>query len=309
MTDTQDSRLETDVDADVPRKRPRRGRAALWALGVGALASLLGVLVSLYNLTGMADGLDETGAMILALSLFSPIIIAMFAGAVGGTVAGRLPGPRLPLTAAGFSAVGLTAAGVAYAMFGVDASIALALGLLLLGSSLIGGLFALPRHSAPVIAGLLATLVLLTLMFLRGLLESSSVSLFSDPLDQYGALGTIAPFIAGLVCGFCAFLFLRKAGASKRLYGYLFAGAVPGAIWLLSTIIAQVGVEIVLALGVEEVSTLDSAFLTLTFQWQYNGAMTVLFAGALCAVLAYGLLLPKAERTSSSSDGAYQSSM
>ncbi|MCH7231248.1 hypothetical protein L0U85_10345 [Glycomyces sp. L485] len=301
MTDTQDSRTET-----APKPR-HRGTAASWVLGIGALASLGAVLMSLYSLTGMSDGLDDTGAMLLALSLFSPIIIAMFAGAVGGTVAGRLPGPRVPLTAAGFTAVGLAAAGAAYALFSVDAPIALALGLIMLGSALIGGLFSLPRHRAPVIAGLLATLLLLGLMVLRGLAESSSASLFSDPLDEYGALGTIAPFLAGLACGLCAFAVLRKAAAPKRLYSYLFAGAIPGAIWLLSTIIAQVGVEVILSLGVDQVSSLDSAYLTLTFQWQYNGAMTVLFAGALCSVLAYGLLLPKAERTSSSSEGAYQS--
>ncbi|HLU27072.1 MAG TPA: hypothetical protein VKZ65_01455 [Glycomyces sp.] len=295
MTDTQDSSAETVEAAPEPK---REGLAAAAVLAIGALASLAGVLLSLYSLTGMADGLDETGVVILALSLFSPIIVAMFAGGVGGVVASHFKGPRLPLTLAGVAAIALAAAGTAYALFSVDASIALALGLILLGSALIGGLFSLPRTRLPVVAGLIGTLVLLALMFLRGLLESASVSLFSDPLDQYGALGAAAPFATGLVCGFTAFMYLRSAKAGTRMVGYLCAGAIPGAIWLLSTVVAQAGVETVLSLGVDEVAALDEAYLTLSFQWQYNGSMTVLFAGALCAVLAYGFLLPKPARRS-----------
>ena len=295
VTDTQDSSAETVEAAPEPK---REGLAAAAVLAIGALASLAGVLLSLYSLTGMADGLDETGVMILALSLFSPIIVAMFAGGVGGVVASHFKGPRLPLTLAGVAAIALAAAGTAYALFSVDASIALALGLILLGSALIGGLFSLPRTRLPVVAGLIGTLVLLALMFLRGLLESASVSLFSDPLDQYGALGAAAPFATGLVCGFTAFMYLRSAKAGTRMVGYLCAGAIPGAIWLLSTVVAQAGVETVLSLGVDEVAALDEAYLTLSFQWQYNGSMTVLFAGALCAVLAYGFLLPKPARRS-----------
>ncbi len=295
VTDTQDSSAETVEAAPEPK---REGLAAAAVLAIGALASLAGVLLSLYSLTGMADGLDETGVVILALSLFSPIIVAMFAGGVGGVVASHFKGPRLPLTLAGVAAIALAAAGTAYALFSVDASIALALGLILLGSALIGGLFSLPRTRLPVVAGLIGTLVLLALMFLRGLLESASVSLFSDPLDQYGALGAAAPFATGLVCGFTAFMYLRSAKAGTRMVGYLCAGAIPGAIWLLSTVVAQAGVETVLSLGVDEVAALDEAYLTLSFQWQYNGSMTVLFAGALCAVLAYGFLLPKPARRS-----------
>ncbi len=289
--------MTDEAAAETVPQPKREGRAVTVVLGIGALAALVGVLVSLYALTGMADGLDETGVMTLALSLFSPIIIAIFAGAVGGVVASRVKGPRRALAAAGFAVVGLATAGAAYALFSVDAAIALALGLVLLGSAVVGGLFSLPRHRLPVVAGLIGTLLLLALMFLRGVLETSQQSLFSDPLDEYGALGTIAPFAAGLACGFAAFLYLRSAKAGTRLYGFLFAGAIPGAIWLVSTIIAQVGVETVLAIGVDEVAVLDEAYLTLTFQWQYNGAMTVLFAGALCSVLAYGMLLPRPAKT------------
>ncbi|GAB3219826.1 hypothetical protein GCM10027447_03380 [Glycomyces halotolerans] len=310
MTDTQDSPVDRDEETD---RRPgpdieREHPAVTAVLAVFALASLAGVLYSLYSLTGMADGLDQTGAMLLALSLFSPIIVAVFAGAVGGWAAGRLPGPRIGLTPAGFLTVGIAAGAVAYGLFSVDASIALALAVILFGSALVGGMFSLPRSRIPVAAGLTGTLVLLLFMFIRGLLEANSISLFSDPLDQYGALGSAAPFVVGLLCGFTAFVFLRAAKTTSRLYGHLLAGALPGAIWLASTVIAQAGVEVVLALGVGNVSSLDDAYLTLMFQWQYNGAITVLFAGAVCAVLAYGLLLPKADTTSSSSEGSYQSS-
>lgn len=299
VTDTQDSLLDQGEDAGRDERVPEPGREHLSvtvALAVGAAASLAGVLVSLYSLAGMSDGLDDTGVVILANSLFSPVIVAVFAGAVGGLAAARLPGPRIGLTVAGFAVVGLVGGVAAYLAFRVDAGIALALALVLFGSTLLGGALTLTRHRLPVAAGLSAAFVLLLLMFARGFIDASQVSLWSDPLDQYGALGAAAPFAAGLICGFLAYVFLRKADAGARLPGYLFAGALPGAIWLMSTIITQVGVEVVLALGVDQISSLDSAFLSLSFQWQYNGSMTVLFGGAVCAVLAYGLLTPKPDK-------------
>jgi hypothetical protein len=281
---------------------PRPGRVALWVLGAAAVLSLGGVVFSLYRLTGMADGLDDTGVMILVNSLFSPIIVTVFAGAVAGVVTGKFfRGPKQALTMLGAVVLGLTTAAIAYASFSVDASIALILALVLLGSAIIGGLFALPKRSVTVTAGLSAALLLLAFMFARGLFESaSSVSLFSDPLDEYGAFGTYIPFIAGLACGICAFLYLRRAKAGVKLLGHLLAGAIPGAIWLTSTVIAQIGVEVLLNAGLDEVSPLDSAFLSLSFQSQYNGSMTAMFAGAFCAVLAFGLLMPKAPKPSAS---------
>ncbi|THV43192.1 hypothetical protein [Glycomyces buryatensis] len=315
MTDTQETwnveasaTLKVKASRSGPARPRRRGQAALIALAVGALASLGGVLYSLYRLTGMSDGLDQTGLIILANSLFSPIIVTAFAGAVGGvavggSIAARLRGPSRALIAAGFCAVGLLTGAVAYVLFSVDAAVAAALGAILFASAVLGGLFSLPRARVPVIAGLVSTMVMLAFMYGRGLLETSSVSLFSDPLDEYGALGTAAPFVAGLVCGLVAFGLLRGATGKSKLPGYLFAGAMPGAIWLVSTIIAQAGVEIVLGVGDAEVSSLDSAYLSLAFQSQYNGSMTAMFAGALCSVLAYGLLIPKDARSSQSAVG------
>jgi hypothetical protein len=300
VTETQEAQTheqETERNAAAPPE-VRPGRVALWVLGAAALLSLAGVVFSLYQLTGMADGLDDTGVMLLANSLFSPIIVTAFAGAVAGVVVPRLlKGPQRALTVLGFTVIGLIAAVVGYASFAVDASIALVLALVLLGSAIVGGLFALPKRSVTVVAGLSATLLLLVFMFARGLFESAtSVSLFSDPLDQYGTLGRILPFFAGLACGICAFLYLRKKKAGVKLLGHLLAGAIPGAIWMVATIIAQIGVEVLLGVGLDEVSPLDEAFLSLSFQWQYNGSMTAMFAGAFCAVLAFGLLLPKAPK-------------
>jgi hypothetical protein len=288
---TQDAQAQEQTAAP---EATQPGRIALGVLGAAAAVSLGGVVYSLYRLTGMADGLDDTGVVLLANSLFSPIIVAAFAGAVAGVIAARaLKGPQKALAALGFTVVGLIAAAIAYASFSVDGSIALVLAAVLLGSALIGGLFSLPGRSVTVVAGLNAALLLLAFMFARGLFEAaSSVSLFSDPLDQYGALGTVIPFVAGLACGLCAFLYLRNKKAGVKLLGHLLAGALPGAIWLVSTIIAQIGVGALLDVGLDEVSPLDSAFLALSFQWQYNGSMTAMFAGAFCAVLAYGLLMP-----------------
>ena len=277
---------------------PQPGRIALWVLGLAAVLSLGGVIYSLYRLTGMTAGLDQTGVVLLASSLFSPIIVTAFAGAVAGVIAPRiLKGPQRAVSALGFTVAGLVSAAAAYFSFSVDADIALALALILFASAIIGGLFALPKRSLTVVAGLSAALLLQIFMFARGLFESaSSVSLFSDPLDEYGALGTAIPFIAGLACGMCAFLYLRRKKAGVKLLGHLLAGAIPGALWLVATVIAQAGVEAVLNIGLDELSQLDSAFLALSFQWQYNGSMTAMFAGAFCSVLAYGLLLPKAPK-------------
>ncbi|WP_133884421.1 hypothetical protein [Glycomyces sp. NRRL B-16210] len=295
MTKTQETQAETAAPpAPVP------GRVALWVLGTAAVLSLGGVIYSLYALTGMADGLDDTGIMLLAHSLFSPVIVAAFAGTVAGVVTPRLvKGPAKVLSALGFTVVGLAVGAIGYASFSVDPAIALTLALVLFGSALFGGLFSLPGRAVTVVAGLGAALLLLVLMFARGLFESAtSVSLFSDPLDQYGALGRTLPFLAGLACGLCAFLYLRQKKAGVKLLGHLLAGAIPGAIWLVSTVITQIGVEVLLAVGLDEISPLDTAFLALSFQWQYNGSMTAMFAGAFCAVLAYGLLLPKPAKRS-----------
>jgi hypothetical protein len=297
VTETQEAQAqeqETEQHAEAP-PAARPGRVALWVLGAAALLSVGGVLFSLYRVTGMADGLDQTGVILLALSLFSPIIVTVFAGAVAALVAPRLVKGHQKITAiVGALLAGLVAGAAGYALFSVDASIALAIGLTLVGSGLVGGLIALSKHAAATAAGLIATLVLLVFMYARGIYEAaSSLSLFSDPLDEYNALGTAAPFLIGLACGICAFLYLRARKANVKLIGHLFAGAIPGAIWMLSTIIAQFGVESVLAVGADEVSPLDSAYLTLSFQSQYNGSMTAMFAGAFCAVLAFGLLLPK----------------
>ncbi|THV32031.1 hypothetical protein [Glycomyces paridis] len=297
MTKTQETQAETAEPTAAPAPRP--GRIALWVLGACAALSLGGVVYSLHRLTGMADGLDDTGVMLLANSLFSPIITAAFAGAVAGVAAPRLirHWPRAATATLGFTVVALAAAVVAYLSFGVDPSIALVLAAVLFGSAIVGGLFSLPRHAVPVVAGLSATLLLLLLMFARGLFEAaSSVSLFSDPLDEYGALGRTIPFVAGLACGLCAFVYLRRKRSGTKLLGHLLAGAMPGGIWLVATIVAQIGVEVLLAVGLDQVSPLDEAFLGVSFQWQYNGSMTAMFAGAFCAVLAYGLLIPKAPK-------------
>jgi hypothetical protein len=286
---------ETEPARETPAG-PRPGRPTLWALGLTAAAALGGVLYSLYRLTGMADGLDQTGVMILTLSLFSPVIVAAYAGAAFGLVTPRLvKGPQKATAALGFTVVGLAAATVAYLLFQVDGAIALALGLILLGSAVVGGLIALPRHPLPIAAGLWATLLLLVFMFARGALESS-IELSNDPLEEYGILGRYAPFLMGLVCGLCAFLYLRGRKGGAKMLGYLFAGAIPGGLWLASTIAAQVGVEVLIGVGVDELSFLDEGYLALAFQTQYNGSMTAMFAGALCAVLAYGLLMPKAPK-------------
>jgi hypothetical protein len=297
--ETQDEAAEAPAIEARDGATPQPGRLALWVLGVAALLSLGGVLFSLYRSTGMADGLDDTGVMILALSLFSPIIVSVFAGAVAALIAPRLAkGPQKALALLGALVAGLVSGATAYAAYSVDASIALTLGIVLFGSGLVGGLIGMTKHAIVLAAGFSATLLLLLVMYTRGIVEaSSSLSLFSDPLDNYNAMGTAIPFLAGIACGCCAFLYLRKRKAGTKLLGYLLGGAIPGAVWLISTIIAQFGVSALLDIGLEEVSPLDSAFLALSFQWQYNGSMTAMFAGALCAVLAYGMLMPKAPKS------------
>ncbi|MEU6246278.1 hypothetical protein [Glycomyces sp. NPDC047010] len=300
MTNTQEQQAATAESAPAAAG-PRPGRVALWVLGAAAVASLAGVFYSLYRLTGMADGLDDTGVVILANSLFSPIIVAMFAGAVASVIAVRLfKGPRQARVLFGALATGIATGVAGYLSFSADSDIALVIGLIMLGSALVGGLFALPKNAVMVTAGLSATLLLLLLMYTRGILQAASMkSLFSDPLDEYGTLGTAVPFIAGIACGICAFLYLRQKKAGVKLLGHLLAGALAGAIWLVSTIIAQIGVEVLLSVGVEAIDPFDVATLALGFQWQYNGSMTAMFAGALCAVFAYGFLLPKPAKAQS----------
>ncbi|MEU5874887.1 hypothetical protein AB0A73_25405 [Glycomyces sp. NPDC047369] len=303
MTNTQEQQAAAAESAPAAAD-PRPGRVALWVLGAAAVLSVAGVAYSLYAaIIGTFGRLDDTGVVLLANSLFSPIIVTVFAGAALGTVAARaLKGPRPALVMLGALVTGLASGAASYVIFLSNGPVALSTALVLLGAGLVGGLFALPRRAVTVVAGLSATLLLLAVMYARGIYEAtSSVSLFSDPLDEYGALGTAVPFIAGIACGVCAFLYLRKQKAGVKLLGHLVAGALPGAIWLVSTVLAQIGVEVLLNVGLDEVAPLDEAFLALSFQWQYNGSMTAMFAGALCAVFAYGFLLPKTPKAAKSS--------
>jgi hypothetical protein len=240
----------------------------------------------------MTGGLDQTGLVLLAFSLSGPVFGAVFAGAAAAHLATALPGPRalLAMTAALITGVAAGAAG--YAGFAADADAAFVLGLVLLVSALVGGLVGVPKRRF-VPAGLAATVALVAYFLVQGAARERSMSLFADPLRGYGLWATLGPLIAGMACGFTAFMLLRRRGA--RLYGYLFAGAVPGLLWLLGTVLGQIGGELLLAQG-EELSPLELASWTVNTQSQYNGAMTVLFAGATTAVLAYGLLLPKDQR-------------
>ncbi len=265
---------------------------------------LIWTLISLGNVLSMGGRLDQTGIVLVASTLTPPTLAATWAGAATGLLLRAWKGPRpLSIPIGGLSVGILSWVGI-FAYFAADPIIATIIGALLLTCALIGSLFAVPHHQEKIRAALLATAVLMVFMILRGWLRPKTEQFFSEALDNYQAWATYLPLVAGLVIGIATFVYLRLRQRQTTLYGYVFAAATPGLIWLIAAIATQVGAELLVHQLADGLNPLDQASLHTSGRYEYNGAMTVLFTGTVTAILAYGLLIPKSSsKTTANSDG------
>jgi len=112
----------------------------------------------------------------------------------------------------------------------------------------------------------------------------------STPDSQISAGGWLAVIYAivqGLVAGLMAYAFLRRRGHGQAWPWYLFAGAMPGLLELVTVLIAKIGGAglIRLASGFSE---LDAFSLDYVTQGYLTGALIVTFVGGIAAMIAVG---------------------
>ena len=245
-----------------------------------------------------ADIRDNPGAVpTLVMSLSATIIGSAFLGSVCAHLATGAPWGWIrrihPLVTGGVTGIlaGALAAAVNYAVFSATPTIATIVAGTAGCCALIGALLASRRTRPTVFAGLVATLVLLVLMFLRGWFDNALLNLLTRTPDTYRWVGIAAGVIAGICVGLTAFTVLRRCNPDAKLYTHLGAGALPGLLWLVSEIGVRVAAAMLMG-TTQEADELSIFAMRHSLDAQLNGCLAALFAGATTAVLAFGLLLP-----------------
>lgn len=254
---------------------------------------------------------NSQGVVQLVLYLSGIIVGSTFAGVVAGTIvlwwtAGHSDSwaarqPRAVAGALGGLVVGLIAGGLTFAVFSDKTGVAALVGGVIGATAIVGGLVAAVRPPAMIGAGLLGGIVLLAIWFVRGLntVRDTAVDLFTSDgsaisrLNAYNWYSLSTSLLAGVLIGAVVHIYLRRTGVKIPLLGHLFAGALPGLITLYAEIVMWIVGEPLLS-GAGEISVLDETGIALQSGTQFNAAMATLFAGAMTALLAVGLLTPKA---------------
>ncbi|HEY1179092.1 MAG TPA: hypothetical protein VGF17_23305, partial [Phytomonospora sp.] len=169
-------------------------------------------------------------------------------------------------------------------------------------TAIVGGLISAMRPQIMVAAGLLGGVALLAVWFIRGyrsvqdgildLLNAGTTA--RDQFNAYGWYGLSTSLLAGFVVGLVVHFYLRRRKAKLTLLGHVFAGALPGLLALMAELFMWVvGNQLLSFAG--QLSVLDETSVGLASEAQFNGALAVLFAGAMTSLLAVGLLTPKDE--------------
>lgn len=299
-TDTTDSARASSGERSV--LSPLTGGVLL----VVALGWLSLYVLSLYHMLGAELSTNQGAIVQLALSLSGFFLGGTFAGAVLGLIWGEwsthskgvasyLSRPFMALF--GAFLVAMAAGFTVFLLFLGDATVAGLLSGSLALSILLGGCLGVSRRPNPIAAGLVAFVPLLLLMAVRGYAMDPIFNLLEDMgnfdrLTGYQFSQAALNLVGGIVCGLVAFGFLRLSKRGGTLWTYMLAGAIPGLIWLVSEIFNGVTGHFLLN-QVQNLHLLDIANRQIGLEAQITGALTVLFAGATTAVLAFGLLLPK----------------
>ncbi|MFC4335311.1 hypothetical protein [Salininema proteolyticum] len=262
-------------------------------LFIAAWAWLIWTLVATGNTLSMDGRLDDTGIVLLVTNLLAPMLAATWAGAATAFLIRGWNGPRLLSLLIGGLLVGILCWVAAFAYFAADPAISTILGALLLACSLAGGLLVFPENTVKIRAAMLAMAILATMILLQGFLRPMTARFFDNPLDNLRAWSMWMPLIIGLVIGIAVFLYLRKVQPQTTLYGYVYAAAFPGVLWIVASVVFQISIGPLTGQLQGGLNPLDAANLSITSTGAYNGAMTVLFTAAVTTLLAYGLLIPR----------------
>ncbi|GLZ76239.1 hypothetical protein Afil01_10460 [Actinorhabdospora filicis] len=291
-----------------PARAP--GGVAVSVLAVAAAVWVGIQIIGLRTLLSDVVADDSQGVVQLVLYLSGIIVGSTFAGVVAGTIvlwwtAGRPDSwaarqPRAVAGAFGGLVVGLIAGGLTFAVFSDKTGVASLVGGVIGATAIVGGLVAALRPPAMVTAGLLGGIVLLVIWFVRGLntVRDTGVDLLDGDgsalsrMNAYSWYSLSTSLLAGVLIGGVVHVYLRRTGAKIPLLGHLFAGALPGLICFYAEIIMWIVGKPLLA-GAGEISVIDETGIQLQSGTQFNAAMATLFAGAMTALLAVGLLTPK----------------
>lgn len=229
---------------------------------------LLGGVAGLGAVRGFAghDGtrLRDHGARRTALAVLGGLVAGVVAGGAAFLVEGELK----------------TADGLI-----VGASIAVA--------GLLGGLLAAMRPGVMSAAGLTGTIVVIAVLALR--------SLFITPLTRlFGGEGSQASFaqaqdrlaltsflVAGVIAGIAAHVYIRRAGNRQGTGANMAAGATAGILALLAQVLTWIG-DARLISNAGGLDLGDAMAFRVAGPYQINGAIALLFSGALVAVILYG---------------------
>jgi hypothetical protein len=236
-----------------------------------------------------------------ALALPGVIISGLVAAAaVGLCTADALsrrigsPARRVAVGAAAGLVVGLVCAGLVIAGYGTTAALLVLAGAVAT-TGVVGGAVGGLRPAAVVGAALAGALT----WFLIGLFESAYLNRL---LDLFGAGDTVASqvrarsslafavaVLGGVLAGAVAFAYLRRRRDTDRRWPlYLAAGAGPGILVMLADLVTAVGGGQLIRLA-GSASGADRAALTYLGSVRWETAEVILFAGALTAMLAFGV--------------------
>ncbi|QSB04717.1 hypothetical protein [Natronoglycomyces albus] len=302
-----DATIDDDsTSPNAPQDSPGRVLSPLTAgvLTIISLGWLSLYIVSLYNMLGAELSVNQGAIVLLALSLSGFFLGGTYAGAVMGLIWAEWQThssgpvsyiPRWLMAMLGALIVAMITCVTVFLLFlGNPGAAGLLSGGLAI-SILLGGTLGIFRRRTAIAAGLVAFIALLMLMILRGYAMDPIFTLFEQFVEVDRVLGyqmSQMPLnlIGGIACGIVAFAFLRLTRLKANLWTYMVAGAIPGLIWLGAEILNRVVGSMLLNM-VTNLHVLDVANRQMALEAQFNGALTVLFAGATTAVLAFGLLL------------------
>ena len=259
-----------------------------------AMAWLGLAFTSLHALPAQQVAEDSSAMPNLIISLSSVVLGSAYAGGCGAFLARgrwyRLPKAAMALT--GGAVVAVVVAVVSFLVLSRTPTAGITLAVVTALVALIGALPAVSPSRNVMAAALVAVVVLLLFMFLRGLFQNQLLGMITRDPATYRWIGMAGGLVAGLCAGIAGFVTLRRRRGGTKLYGHLVAGALPGALWLVSEVAIRVAAGVLVA-DATDIDILSDLLMGQTLEANLNGALATLFAGGTTAVLAFGLLLPR----------------
>jgi hypothetical protein len=268
----------------------------VFTLAALAVAWLAATLWSVHATLGGSHAVQALNQAALAL----PVVVtsSLVAGVAVGSVAARPLGRRVPRIVAGLGGgllTGLVVAALILIGYGTtSALVVLAAGV---GTaSLLGGAISAARPPAVVEAAVAGVLAWFVVGLLQGAFYSPLLTVFgagnsaASQVTASNRLALAAAIVGGVLAGIVAYRYLRPRAGGLRWPAYLAAGAGPGLLLLLATVVTLVAGGRLRSLAAAS-SEADQAALGWSSAVGLNTTMVVLFVGAITTTIAFGRTL------------------